>query len=151
MSIPLPPKTQEFTQKHIGERHLKTDNWRIHFLKVPYWDISNCFSIKKIHRSVLHLSTWKGLRRLENNHQKPTTQNQFNPPFFLDAKAVISNVPEHLFMQIDGWICILFYIHSPLIKHAVAFLNDPYCLLQILSRQAYTSIRGLEPNTTEAT
>lgn len=48
---------------------------------------------------------------------------------------------------------ILFFLNlqSPLIEHVAAFLSDPYCLVQILFGQAYTSIQGLEPNTTEAT
>lgn len=72
-------------------------------------------------------------------------------------KAEISDVPKCLFVYRGGFIYIyVFYfiflnLQSPLIEHVAAFLSDPYCLVQILFGQAYTSIQGLEPNTTEAT
>lgn len=60
-----------------------------------------------------------------------------------------------LYIEVDlstyMYFIYFFNLQSLLIEHVAAFLSDPYCLVQILFGQAYTSIQGLEPNTTEAT
>lgn len=63
------------------------------------------------------------------------------------------NVCLYIEMDLSTYMYFFFFLNlqSPLIEHVAAFLSDPYCLLQILFGQAYTSIQGLEPNTTEAT
>lgn len=154
--LSLLSKTQNFT-------HHKIYHWKASKTRQLKCSLSKNNLFRYVPISLLKKNTFLFCRLVfdkdyGNWNKKPqptTTRNnhtETNQPMnTLDVKAEVSNVSECLFIYLDGWIYIISQVHSPLIKHVVAFLNDPYCLLQILFRQVYTSVQGLEPNTTKAT